>query len=63
MSTSQFVVAILLIQLMIVTQKQAGYLDRDEVVGFNADNVISINGYNWGDLNKIKSEVLREYGN
>lgn len=59
MSTSQFVVAILLIQLMIVTQKQAGYLDQDEIVGFNADNVMNVNGHNWGDLNKIKTEVLR----
>nr|WP_321450499.1 ABC transporter permease [uncultured Carboxylicivirga sp.] len=59
MSTSQFVVAILLIQMMIVTHKQAGYLGQDEVVGFNADNVINVNGHNWGDLNKIKTEVLR----
>lgn len=58
-STIQFVFAILLIQLMIVTQKQGSYLTRNEVTGYNADNVISITGWQWGDLSTIKNEILR----
>ncbi len=59
LTTVQFVFAILLLQIMIVSQRQGEYMFNSDVCGFNADNVIAINGYKWGDLNKIKTELLR----
>ncbi len=59
MSTVQFVFAILLLQLMLVTQKQGNYLTNDEVVGFNSDNILVTNGRAWGELDKVKTELLR----
>lgn len=57
--TVQFVVAILFLQFIIITQKQTTYMFDQDVIKFNADNVISLNGWEWGDLNTIKQELLK----
>ncbi|WP_066630012.1 ABC transporter permease [Labilibacter marinus] len=59
LTTVQFVFAILLIQIMIVSQRQGHYIENASITGFDAENVIAINGYKWGKLDKIKNELLR----
>lgn len=58
-TTIQFVFAILLMQSMLVTQKQGIHMSDRNVIGYNTDNVLAINGYKWGDLDKVKTELLR----
>lgn len=58
--TTQFVVAIFLIQLIIISERQVNYMFNQDVLKFNADDVICIDGYSWGNLNTIKEELLKE---
>ncbi len=57
--TIQFIVAIILLQFFIISRRQGEYMFRSEVCGYNTDNVITINGYQWGDLSVIKDELLK----
>ncbi len=59
MTTVQFVFAILLLQVMMVIQRQGSVLENANHTGFDEKNVIAINGYKWGNLNKLKEELLR----
>ena len=44
---------------MLVMDKQGRYLSREDVKRYNGENVICVNGYPWGDLNKVKTELLK----
>ncbi|MDA3891009.1 MAG: ABC transporter permease [Salinivirgaceae bacterium] len=59
MTTIQFVIAIMLLQNMLITQKQGKYLSDASSIGYETENVVSLNGYAWGDLNLIKEELMR----
>ena len=59
LTTFQFILAIIFIQFMMVMNKQNKHLGNINIKGFDADDVICISGYPWGDLNKVKDELLK----
>ncbi len=59
LTTFQFILAVVFIQVMLVMDRQNRYLYREDVTGFNAENVLCISGYPWGDLKKVKTELLK----
>jgi putative ABC transport system permease protein len=59
LTTLQFILAIMFIQVMLVMDRQGRYLGREDVKRYNGENVICVNGYPWGDLNKVKTELLK----
>jgi len=60
LTTIQFLFAVLFIQVMLVMNKQNNHLSNINTTGFSAENVICINGYEWGDLEKVKAELLKD---
>ncbi len=58
--TVQFLVAIMLLQFLLISQKQGRYMGDQRNIGFNGNNVICMNGREWGDLNTVKGELLRD---
>lgn len=56
--TIQFVFAILFLQFLIISQKQTKYQFSQNVIKFNPENVICIEGDPWGDLKTVKEELL-----
>lgn len=59
LTTFQFILAIIFIQFMMVMGKQNRHLDDYNVRGYDAENVLCISGYPWGDLHKVKDELLK----
>ena len=59
LTSFQFILAIIFIQFMMVISKQNRYLSDENTKGYNAENVICVSGYQWGDLNKVKDELLK----
>jgi len=59
LTTFQFILAIIFIQFMMVMDKQNRHIGNVNVKGFDAENVICISGYPWGDLDKVKDELLK----
>jgi putative ABC transport system permease protein len=59
LTTFQFILAIIFIQFMMIMGKQGRYLDDYNIKGYDAKNVLCISGYPWGDLNKVKDELLK----
>ncbi|MBN1416691.1 MAG: ABC transporter permease [Bacteroidales bacterium] len=59
LTTFQFFLAVIFIQVIMVMEKQNWYLNRDDIKRFNPENVICVNGYPWGDLKKVKTELLK----
>jgi putative ABC transport system permease protein len=59
LTSFQFFLAVLFIQVMMVLTKQNNYIFSDTVKGYNSDNVICIPGYHWGNLKKVKDELLK----
>ena len=55
--TLQFIVAIILLQFLILNERQYQYLSDENVIGYNGENVLCINGWQWGDLNVVKNEL------
>lgn len=60
--TIQFVVSVMLLQFMIIGMKQANHMAKYDVTGLDGRNVLCINGNAWGDLNKVKDELLKNPG-
>jgi ABC-type antimicrobial peptide transport system permease subunit len=59
LTTLQFLLAVLFIQVMLIMNKQSGYLTDVNVLGYNSENVIVLPGNEWGDLEKVKMELLK----
>ena len=59
LTTFQFILAIIFIQFMMVMHLQNRHMGNINVKGFDADNVLCISGYPWGDLRKVKDELLK----
>lgn len=59
LTTVQFILAIIFIQFMMVMKKQNRHITDVNIKGYDADNVICLNGFAWGDLNKVKDELLK----
>ncbi len=59
LTTFQFFLAVLFIQVMIVMSNQNRYIFSDTIKKYNSDNVICIPGYHWGNLKKVKQELLK----
>jgi putative ABC transport system permease protein len=59
LTTFQFILAIIFIQFMMVMGKQNRYIWDINTKGYDGDDVICISGYPWGDLNKVKDELLK----
>jgi len=60
LTTIQFMIAVLFIQVILVMNKQNNHSTDAQVLGFTPDDVICINGNVWGDLEKVKADLLRE---
>ncbi len=58
--TTQFVIAILLIQFIIITQKQIKHMFDQDLLKFNAEDVVCMDGWAWGDLHTVKEELLKD---
>lgn len=58
----QFVVAIILLQFLLISEKQNQHMMSENITGFNGENILCINGYPWGDLNSVKNELLQVSG-
>ncbi|MBN2518946.1 MAG: ABC transporter permease [Bacteroidales bacterium] len=59
LTSFQFILAIVFIQFMMIMGKQNRHLDDIDTKGYEAENVICISGNQWGDLNKVKDELLK----
>ena len=59
LTTFQFILAIIFIQFMLAVNSHNNYLGNDDYLKFNSENVFCISGYPWGDLNKVKTELLK----
>ncbi len=59
LTSFQFILAIIFIQFMMVMGKQNRHLNDINTKGYDSDDVICISGYPWGDLNKVKDELLK----
>jgi len=62
LTTLQIVLAVIFIQVIMIMDKQNNYLSSTDLNRFDATNVICINGYPWGDLSKVKDELLKNSG-
>jgi putative ABC transport system permease protein len=51
--------AVIFIQVIMIMDKQGAYLNNIDHKKFDSGNVICINGYPWGDLHKVKDELLK----
>lgn len=60
LTTLQFFIAVVFIQVMMVLGKQNSHLTDQHVLGCNPEDVICTTGYAWGDLNKVKAEMEKE---
>ncbi len=58
LTTFQFILAIVFIQMIMVIERQGRHLDNQDVTGYDSENVIVLPGNKWGDLNVVKAELL-----
>ncbi len=58
LTTFQFILAIIFIQMIMVIDRQGKHLDNQDVLGYDEENVIVLPGNKWGDLNVVKAELL-----
>jgi len=59
LTTFQFFLAVIFIQVMMVMTKQNNYVFSDEVKKYDEADVICMPGDPWGDLKKVKQELLK----
>ncbi len=59
LTTFQFFLAVIFIQVMMVMTKQNKYIFSEEAKKYDEANVICIPGDPWGDLKKVKQELLK----
>ncbi len=59
LTTFQFFLAIIFIQFMLALTFHGKFLGSDDFKKYNSDDVLCITGYPWGDLNKVKVELLK----
>lgn len=59
LTTFQLMLAVVFIQVILLMKKEARHLESMDFNRFSYDNVICLNGYPWGDLNKVKNELLK----
>jgi putative ABC transport system permease protein len=59
LTTFQFLLAVIFIQFMMVMSNQNKYVFSDNIKKYNSDNVICLPGHPWGDLKKVKEELLK----
>jgi len=59
LTTFQFFLAIVFIQFMMAITAHGYFLGSDSFKRYNSDNVICITGFPWGDLKKVKDELLK----
>ncbi len=59
LTTFQFFLAIIFIQTILAMNKHGLYMNSNDYKQYDSENVICISGTPWGDLNKIKEELLK----
>ncbi|MBU8893497.1 MAG: ABC transporter permease [Bacteroidales bacterium] len=59
LTTFQFFLAIIFIQIILGMNKHGLYLNSNDYKLYDSENVICISGTPWGDLSKIKEELLK----
>lgn len=59
LTTFQFFLAIVFIQFMMAMTKHGNFLNSDDHLKYNSENVLCITGQPWGDLNKVKNELQK----
>jgi putative ABC transport system permease protein len=62
LTTFQLVLGVFFIQGSIIMDKENNFINSIDIKRFSANNVIIMNGYPWGDLNKVKDELLKNTG-
>lgn len=60
--TLQFLVAVILLQFIVLISRQGNYMFRQDVAGYNSNDVIVMDGYSWGNLEVVKTELLKYPG-
>jgi putative ABC transport system permease protein len=58
LTTFQFILAIVFIQMILVIDRQGRHLDDMNVTGYDSENVIVLPGNKWGDLNIVRNELM-----
>lgn len=59
LTTFQFFLSIIFIQFMLAINAQNNFMYSNDYMRYNSENVICISGKAWGDLNRVKEELLR----
>lgn len=59
LTSFQLILAALFIQVLLLISKQTIYLSKFENIGYKSKNVICMNGRAWGDLEKVRTELLK----
>ena len=59
LTTFQLILAVVFIQVIMVMDRQGLYMSSKDISKYEGENVICITGYPWGDLNSVKSELLK----
>lgn len=58
LTTFQFILAIVFIQMIMIIERQGRHLDNQDVTGYDSENVICLPGRPWGDLNTVRARLL-----
>jgi putative ABC transport system permease protein len=59
LTTFQLILGIVFIQVILIINKEGRHLNSIDITRFNSDNVIIMNGNPWGNLNTVKTELLK----
>lgn len=59
LTSVQFFLAIVFIQFMMALNAHGKFLGDESFKKYNSDNVFCISGQSWGDLKKVKEELLK----
>ncbi len=59
LTSFQFFLAIIFIQFMMIMSKQNEFMNDINIKKFDGENVLCVEGWSWGDLYKVKDELLK----
>jgi len=59
LTTLQLFLSVVFLQVIMVMDRQNLYLSNKDITRYNAENVICLTGYPWGDLNRVKDELKK----
>ncbi len=59
LTTLQLFLSVVFLQVIMVMDRQNLYLSNKDITRYDAENVICLTGYPWGDLNRVKDELKK----